>query len=266
MLPDATLLPNGRQFSAFLIDIDGTVLEGKQILDGAPQLLDYARADGRRFVFLSNNSRAWPAEIAASLTSLGLACDESEILTAGHLAAARAAQRSRRGVYVLGSGSLADMVRRAGGRIADDEPDVVLAALDYGLTYERLSIACRAIGRGAALIAVNRDLSVPTELGLEPGAGVLVAALRAYRPVHVLACGKPSPVLAHEAQRRLHARPDEMLMIGDSIVSDMHMAGRAGIAGALVQTGVENREQAAHLPAIAGAFPSLTDLIAWLRR
>jgi 4-nitrophenyl phosphatase len=253
------------RFTSFLLDIDGTVAEGETVLDGAPELLDYLRRDGRRFLFLTNNSRAWPAEVAASLTKLGLRCGEEEVLTAGHLAALRAAQRSKRGVYVLGSHSLGQMVIQAGGSLTENEPDVVLVGLDKDLSYERLSIACRAVGAGAAVVAANRDLSNPTELGLEPGAGVLLGAVRAYKPGHTLVCGKPSPVLAHEAQRRLGARRDEMLMIGDSPISDMRMAQRAGIAGALVETGVGAGESPGRVPGATFAFATLGDLLSWLR-
>lgn len=264
-MTDAIAAAGGSRFTAFLIDIDGTVVEGKQVLPGAGALLDYARRGGRRFVFLTNNSRQWPAEVAAWLTGLGLRCQEQEVLTAGHLAAERAAERSRRGVYVLGSTSLAGMVERAGGAITATDPDVVLVGLDYDLSYERLSIACRAIGGGAHIVAVNRDLSIPTERGLEPGAGVLVHAVRTYGSGHMLACGKPSPVLAHEAQRRLGAKSEEMLMIGDSIASDMRMAARAGLSGALVETGVGGSGLSGRVPAIVGRFAGLTELVSWLR-
>jgi 4-nitrophenyl phosphatase len=252
-------------YRAFLLDIDGTVVEGARVLSGAPELLAYLRQDGRRFLFLSNNSRSWPAEVADSLTTLGLRCGEEEVLTAGHLAALRAAQRSRRGVYVLGSSSLAAMVVQAGGRLTDTDPDVVLVGLDKDLSYQRLSIACRAVGAGARVVAVNRDLSNPTEAGLEPGAGVLLGAIRTYLPGRTLVCGKPSPVLAREAQRRLRARRQEMLMIGDSPIADMRMAQRAGISGALVETGVGAGEGPGLVPGATFAFATLGDLLAWLR-
>jgi len=252
-------------FSAFLIDIDGTVIAGHRVLAGAAELLQYARQDGRRFVFLTNNSFAWPAEVAVSLTALGLRCEEREVVAAGHLAAERAAERSKRGVYVLGSQSLCDMVTHAHGNVTADNPDVVLVGLDRELTYKRLSIACRALGAGAKLVAVNRDWSVPSDLGLEPGCGVLLAALRAYRQTRPLVCGKPSPVLAHAAQRRLRATGEQLLMIGDSLDVDMRMANRAGIAGALVKTGVVASRMVEHEVKPAYVFPDLVALLAWLR-
>lgn len=256
---------NSHAFTAFLVDIDGTVVAGPRVLAGAPDLLRFAREQNRRFVFLSNNSYAWPAELAASLTALGLPCEEHEVITAGHLAAERAAGRSRRGVFVLGSESLAAMARSFGGNVTAENPDVVLVGLDRQLTYQRLSIACRALAAGAHLVAVNRDWSVPTDVGLEPGVGILLSALRAFKPTRPLVCGKPSPVLARAAQQRLKADRSQLLMIGDSLDVDMRMAQRAGIAGALVQTGViatpavEREVQATY------TFPDLPALLAWLR-
>ena len=255
----------GQTFSAFLIDIDGTVIAGHHVLAGAVELLQYARQDGRRFVFLTNNSFAWPAEVAASLTALGLQCDEREVVAAGHLAAERAAEHSKHGVYVLGSQSLCDMVSHAHGNVTAENPDVVLVGLDRDLTYKRLSIACRALGSGAKLVAVNRDWSVPSDLGIEPGCGVLLAALRAYKQTRPLVCGKPSPVLAHAAQRHLHAETEQLLMIGDSLDVDIRMANRAGIAGALVQTGVIASRLAEREVKAAHTFPDLIALLRWLQ-
>ncbi|MGI8554639.1 MAG: HAD-IIA family hydrolase [Dehalococcoidia bacterium] len=252
-------------YRALLIDIDGTVIAGRRVLPGAPELLQLARKDGRRFVFLSNNSFAWPAETAATLTGLGLACEEGEVISAGHLAAERAAERSKRGIFVLGSQSLVDMVTHAGGNVTEDGPDVVLVGLDRGLTYPRLSIACRALLGGAKVVAVNRDWTVPTDIGLEPGIGVLLSALRAYKPMRPLICGKPSPVLAHAAQQRLGAELDEMLMIGDSLDVDMRMAHRAGIAGAVIKTGVVASKAVEREVRATYTFCDLPALLAWMR-
>lgn len=259
------LSASGRRFEAFLIDIDGTVVAGHRLLAGARELLCYTRQEGRRFVFLTNNSYAWPAEVAASLTALGLRCQEREVITAGHLACERAAALSKRGVYVLGSQSLCDMVTHAHGNVTAENPDVVLVGLDRQLTYARLSIACRALGAGARVVAVNRDWSVPTDLGLEPGAGVLLSALRAYKPVRPLVCGKPSPVLAHAAERRLHAQPENVLMIGDSLDVDIRMANRAGLAGALIHTGVIASARVERAIRPTYSFADLPALLAWLR-
>lgn len=259
----AAVVPH--RYKAFLIDIDGTVIAGTHVLPGAAELLHYARADGRRFVFLTNNSFAWPEEMAQRLTKLGLPCSEQEMVTAGHLAAERAAERSQRGVYVLGSQSLSNMVAASGGRVTDDNPDVVLVGLDRQLTYQRLSIACRAVAAGARVVAVNRDWSVPTDIGLEPGVGVLLSALHAYKPNRPLICGKPSPVLAHAAQRRLHAESEELLMIGDSLDVDIRMAHRAGIDGALVKTGVVATARVEREIQPAHTFPDLPALLQWLR-
>ena len=253
------------RFTAFLIDIDGTVVAGPRVLPGAAELLRFAREDRRRFVFLSNNSYAWPAELATSLTALGLECREQEVVTAGHLAAERAAKLSRHGVFVMGSPSLGSMVESFGGATTDDRPDVVLVGLDRQLTYPRLSIACRALAGGARLVAVNRDWTVPTGVGLEPGVGILLAALRAYKPVRALVCGKPSPVIAYGAMQRLDANPDETLMIGDSLDVDMRMAERAGIAGALVQTGVIATPAVERAVHAAHTFADLPALLNWLR-
>lgn len=251
-------------YRTFLIDIDGTVLIGDRVLPGAPELLAFARAQGRRFCFLTNNSYRRPGEVAAFLTRCGLPCAPEQVVAAGSLAAERAARLSRRAVFVLGSASLAAMVEAAGGNVGQENADVVLVGLDRELTYARLSAACRALGAGARLVAVNHDLTVPTGAGLEPGCGVLLGALRAYQATRPLVCGKPSPVLAGAAIEHLGGTRRSTLMIGDSLDVDIRMARRARIAGALVNTGVVAPPRLARELQPDHVFAGLPELVAWL--
>ena len=98
----------------------------------------------------------------------------------------------------------------------------------------------------AGRIAVNPDLTLPTEEGLVPGAGSIQALLRAATDVTPLVIGKPEPTMLHAAIEILHADPQRTLVIGDRLDTDIAGAVAAGLASALVLTGVTTATDLEH--------------------
>jgi len=283
-------------FRAFLLDLDGVVYRGERLLAGARELVDWADATGRRVLFLSNNSFATVDEVAAKLARLGVARPQGRTLTAGYAASQAIAQRFPGGsVYALAVPSVAGMLREAGLRLVADEaptggaptgarvngepthsvtphhderPDAVLVGLDRTLTYARLRQALRAILAGSAFYAVNRDPRLPIEDGFEPGTGSLVAALEYASGMSAEVIGKPGPGIVYQALKRIEATADETLMIGDALDLDVVAGHAAGLATALVLSGLSAPQDAA---AATGArkpeyvFADLAALLAALR-
>lgn len=238
-------------YQTYLLDLDGVIYRGNVLLPGARELVEWIDATGRKALYLSNNSFATPEEVGAKLARLGMPHPEGRIFTAG-LAAVRAiAERFPRGrVYTLTMPSVEAMAVAAGLQsvwqhdTVGDVPDAVMVGLDRGLTYERLSRALRAILAGAAFFGVNRDPRLPVEDGFEPGTGSLVAALEVASGQRAETIGKPEPGIALEAMRMLDADPASTLMIGDGLDLDIVAGHAAGVATALVLTGLTSAEEA----------------------
>lgn len=240
-----------RDFLAYLLDLDGVVYRGEQVLPGARALVEWLDATGHQTLYLSNNSLQTPEEVAAKLARLGMPAPEGRVLTAGWAAMRTIAQRFPGGrIFVLGMPSVEGMAERVGLRpvwrdAADEErPDVVLAALDRTLTYERLKRALRGILDGAAFYAVNRDPRLPVEDGFEPGTGSIAAALEYASGQRAEIVGKPGPGIVMEAMRQLGVRPEDTLMVGDGLDLDVVAGHAAGVTTALVLTGLTTVEQA----------------------
>jgi 4-nitrophenyl phosphatase len=141
-------------------------------------------------------------------------------------------------------------------------PQLVVQGADFELTYQKLKIACLAIRAGASFIATNLDRSFPSEEGLIPGAGALVAALQTATDVEPLAIGKPQPVMFEVAMQMLGCSADTTLVIGDRLDTDIAGARNAGMPAALVLTGVSEREAAASSPHAPDAvFDDLVQLL-----
>lgn len=240
-----------KDFRAFLLDLDGVIYRGDQVLPGAREFVEWADATGRQTLYLSNNSLQSPEEVGAKLARLGMPRPDGRVLTAGWAAAQSIAARWPGGrVFVLGMPSVEGMVERAGlrpvWRDAEDGavPDVVLAGLDRTLTYERLKRGLRAVMAGAALIAVNRDPRLPVENGFEPGTGAIATALEYASGQRAEIIGKPAPGIVRESMRQLGVAAEETLMIGDGLDLDIVAGHAAGVTTALVLTGLTDREQA----------------------
>jgi HAD superfamily hydrolase (TIGR01450 family) len=251
-----------RDYRAFILDLDGVIYRGEQLLPGAREFVSWADSTGRRLIFLSNNSFATPAEVTAKLARLGAPHPEGRVLTSGAAAARLIATRYPGGtVYVLGVSSIERMVEGEGLRLVwrdamdGPTPNALLVGLDFDLSYDRLRRGLRAILAGADFIAVNRDPSLPVVGGLDPGTGSIVAALEYSSGRTAEIVGKPAPGMMLEALRRMGVTADETLVVGDGLALDIVAGHAAGMAAALVLTGINARAQAE-----AATGPSKPDL------
>jgi len=240
-----------KDFRAYLLDLDGVVYRGERRLPGARALVEWLDTTGRQMLYLSNNSMQTPDEVAERLARIGMPRPHGRVLTAGFAAAQVVAERFPGGrAFVLGLPSGERLVEEAGlrvvwrDRVDGPRPDVVLSALDRSLTYDRLRRALRAILEGAAFVAVNRDPRLPMEDGFEPGTGAIATALEYASGIQAEIVGKPAPGIVLEALRQLGVEPKVALMVGDGLDLDVVAGHAAGVAAALVLTGLTTREQA----------------------
>jgi HAD superfamily hydrolase (TIGR01450 family) len=237
---------------AYLLDLDGVVYRGEQLLPGARDLVEWLDATGRKVLYLSNNSIATPQEVEAKLARLGMPRPQGRVLTAGQVAARVLAARFPHGrVFVLGLPAVEQMMEQAGLQVVwsahDDSqlPDVLMVALDRDLTYDRLRRALGAILGGAAFYAVNRDPRLPVEDGgFLPGTGSITAALEYASGQKATIIGKPEPGIVVEAMHLLGVIPAQTLMVGDGLDLDIVAGHAAGVTTALVLTGLTTGEQA----------------------
>ncbi len=71
------------QFDAFLLDLDGVVYIGAELLPGAAEALGRLRGAGKTIRFLTNDPRPTRRELAEKLTGLGIEARVGEIITCG---------------------------------------------------------------------------------------------------------------------------------------------------------------------------------------
>ena len=242
--PDPSLLD---LYDALLFDLDGTLMHGAQPIPHAAESVEKARAAGRSVVFATNNASRTPQQAAEHLAVVGIPARPEEFVTSPQVASRLLADRLDPGakVLVVGGPSLAAQVREAGlTPVETDEPDVVAVVQGWSpdLDWSRLAEGAYAIRHGAYWMATNVDATLPTERGLAPGNGSLVAAVRHATAAEPAVAGKPEPGMFEVAAREHRAR--RPLIIGDRLDTDIEGAVRAGMDSLLVLTGVDGIEAA----------------------
>lgn len=237
-------------YDGFLIDLDGVVYVGDELVPGAGEAIAELRARGKPVLFLTNDPRGSRKEYAAKLSRLGVSASERDVLTAGAATAELVAAREGAGAraYVIGSATLKGEMRRAGLIVVDGEDatdvGVVVVGGHDAFDFSELTIASQAVRRGAAFYATGRDATFPMPDGPWPATGAVLAAVEtaAGREAHVV--GKPEPDMFRVA-RDLLGDVAAILVVGDRLDSDIAGGRRAGLATALVLTGSSTETDAA---------------------
>lgn len=230
-------------FDGALFDLDGVVYRGPLAVEHAPESIASARAAGMRTAFVTNNANRAPSTVAAQLTSLGVAARPDEVVTSSQAAAALLQARLPAGARVLAVGGpgLSTALEEVGLKVVtgvEDEPVAVVQGFAPTVSWIQLAEAGYAIQAGAEYIATNLDATIPTERGIAPGNGSLVAVVVAATGVVPVSAGKPEPDIFVQAARRVGAK--RPLVIGDRLDTDLAGAVAAGYAGLHVLTGVSD--------------------------
>lgn len=236
--------------SAIVLDMDGVLWRGTEPLPGMTDLFAWLAETQTPFALATNNSSRTQADYVAKLAGLGVAgVPERAIITSATATAAYLQGHYIAGtrVYVLGMSGLRQILTDAGFDITTDEddetPEAVVAGIDFDLTYERLKQAAVHIRNGAAFIGTNPDKTFPAPEGLVPGAGSILAAIEAATDQTPVVIGKPGLPMFQTALQVVGTAPENTLMVGDRLNTDIQGGQQAGMQTALLFTGVTTQEE-----------------------
>ena len=229
-------------FKGFVIDLDGVVYRGKELISDSNRRIASLKKKSK-VLFLTNNSTKTRAEYVEKLRGFGINVDEKEIITSGYAAALYIKENYRNpSVFVIGEEGLKKELGWQGIQTGWRECDVVLVGLDRDFNYSKMALALRFIQNGADFIATNTDTTLITESGMLPGAGAIVNAVQTVCGKEPTVIGKPSDIIAKIVLDRLKLNPEEVLLLGDRLETDIAMGNKAGMKTALVLTGYSKRE------------------------
>ncbi len=219
---------------------------------------------GLPYVLATNNSMATPASYVEKLAKMGFevsaeAIQTSALATRDYLIETLPAGA---GVFVVGMPALREQLFTDAPyhpvQYGEEAPVAVVVGLDLTFDYAKLKAATTAIRGGARFVATNADATLPTEAGLAPGAGSILAAITVASGQEPEVIGKPETPMLETALERMGIEPAAAVMVGDRLDTDILAGQRAGMLTVLVLTGVSTREELAASPVLPDLV--LTDL------
>lgn len=241
----------------WVLDLDGVIYRGNEIQPHAREFVLHIRSSGGLVRFLTNKAAHSREEYAELLTRLGIPTSPDEVMTSGYATALYLAEQgdTRRTVYRIGENGIDHELASFGFRVLKDgeEPeqnvDYVVVGMDRKFTYEKLARAQKAILQGARFIATNLDPTLPVEGGaLLPGAGCMVAAVQVATSREPILIGKPNTYPLEKILEATNVSPEQTVVVGDRLDTDILVGKRVGAKTVLVLTGVTSREQAEKAP------------------
>jgi arabinose operon protein AraL len=231
----------------FLIDLDGTIMNGKELILGAEKAISFLQNQNKRLVFLSNRGNISRKTCFERLLAYGIKVEEENIILASTVTAKFLKKYypfSK--VWTLGNKGLEEELLTHGVIIASapEEADFLVITLHDDITYPDLNMAFKAVRHGARIIATNADKTYPLESGSAIDvAGMIGAIESATGKKTEVVIGKPSCFMIEAALEQLQLKAEQCMVIGDSLESDIAMGKLHGMKTSLVLTGNTSRNQ-----------------------
>lgn len=234
-------------FRGFIFDLDGTVYLSDRLIPGADRVIERLRQAWKKVVFLSNKPLQTREDYASKLTRLGIPTRPEAVINSTFVMVHYLKKHAPGAkLFVVGETPFIEELRRAGFALTEEprEIEYVIAAFDRTFDYRKLNIAFQAIKKfGAHFIATNPDRTCPVEGGEIPDCAGVIAAIEAVteKKVEVIV-GKPSPIMVQTVLDVIGLKPDDCILIGDRLETDIKMGKDAGIATGIVLTGVTDEK------------------------
>jgi len=236
-----------KEKAVYLLDMDGTIYLGDELIDGSKKFLETIKQKGKRYIFLTNNSSKNKEAYVGKLNNLGIPASEEEVFTSGE-ATTMYLKKEKPGakVYLLGTKALEDEFIRAGFILEKErhkDIDYVVLGFDTTLTYEKLWGACEYISEGVEYIATHPDFNCPLANDkFMPDAGAMAALIEASTGKTPKVIGKPNKEVVESIASKYGLNKEDMVIVGDRLYTDIKTGENAGIVSVLVYSG-ETKEE-----------------------
>lgn len=231
------------KYKGYFIDLDGTMYRGSEPIKEAPLFVNKLKQLNIPYLFITNNSTSTPEEVASKLQDkFDIPAEPKDIYTSALATADYVKELNGNRVYVVGEEGLKKALINVGCELTEENVDHVVVGLDRDFTYDKCEIASSAIQNGASFIATNKDTNIPTERGMSPGAGSVIAMIEKASQTDPVFIGKPEKIMMASALDKIHLLKNEVIMVGDNYETDILAGINSNIDTMLVLTGFTKRE------------------------
>jgi len=244
----------------FLIDMDGVIYRGDQLIPGADRFIAQLKAKRRKFLFLTNASSRTPQELQAKLRRFGIEVPAHRFYTSALATAAFLHSQHPYGkAFAVGEKGLICALKEVGYRLTDQDPDYVV--IGQTEDFSQLKKAVRLIAQGVPFIATNPDITGPAEDGIEPAMGAIAAMIERATGKSAYFVGKPNPLMMRKALQRLGVHSRDTAIIGDRMDTDIVAGVESGLITILVLSGVTSAADISRYPYRPDfVFPSVAEI------
>jgi HAD superfamily hydrolase (TIGR01458 family) len=230
------------RIGGFLIDLDGTVIEGGELIPGAAEALRTLVQKKIPYRIATNTTSKPRSAILAKMNALGLELQPEQVITAPIIGRDYLRRKGITRCFPLLKTSLLEDLTAI--EFVESSPQAVLVG-DIGdeLSYDALNRAFRFLLDGAAFITLARNRYFRGTDGLCLDVGSIVAALEYASQREAVLIGKPARDFFLLACESMRVQSEATVVIGDDLEADVGGAKAAGCTGVLVQTGKFRADQ-----------------------
>ena len=232
----------------FLLDMDGTIYLDDYLFDGVLEFLEEIKNRNGRYIFMTNNSSKSVSAYVEKLNRLGIEATKDDFMTS--VDATIEFLKDRYGqeafeklIYIMGTRSFIEQMQENGFKVTTDESpevEVILCGFDRELTYKKLEDICRMLldkDRKIDYFATNPDWVCPTDFGSVPDCGSMCQMLEIATGRKPYFIGKPQPDMALLSMKKTGFPPEETLVVGDRLYTDIACGVNAGVDTCFVLSG-----------------------------
>lgn len=241
-----------QDFDGFIFDIDGVILRGDTVIDGAEICIDLLRKNNKKYIFVTNQTKFTKEKFIKKLRDFDISVEDNQLVTASNATVNYLQEQNPNleiRVNLIGRGGIVVDFRSAGFILTIENPDYVVVAWDTKYNYESIYTACKNIREGAKLIVTSPDRYIPSERGFELGFGTIGASISYATRVKPIYIGKPYPFMIETACKVMGVRKNKTIIVGDTVETDLLARKLAGLGGsALVLSGSTSKEEVRNIP------------------
>ncbi len=237
------------QKTGFICDMDGVIYHGNKILDGVVDFVNWMQENDKKFVFLTNSPERTPHELSMKLERMGLSVSPDHFYTSAMATAAFLhSQNPNCTAYVIGEAALTKALYDQHIYMNDVNPDYVVVGETRTYSFEKIEKAIELVNNGAKLIGTNPDTTGPTERGIMPATGSLIAPIEIATGKKAYFVGKPNPLMLRHGLRKINCHSEEIAFIGDRMDTDIIAGIESNVDTVLVLSGVTAKEDIDKFP------------------
>lgn len=232
------------RYDAFLLDAFGVLNVGETAVPGAPERVAALQNAGKRVLVLTNSASQTPDAGLSKYRRLGFDFAPEDVVSSRDALKHALAARTERSWACIAPPSAGIEELGVPARLLADQPEPyadaegIILLGSAGWTPARQEMLESALRRRPRPVLVgNPDIVAPREAGLTPEPGHFAHLLADRLGLSPVFCGKPFGNIYELALARIDDVPrDRILMVGDSLHTDVLGGAAAGIHTALVES------------------------------